>query len=448
MDELRFPEGFLWGTATSSHQVEGNNTNNQWWAWEQEPGRIWHGDRSGLACNWWENAEADFDRAAEMGQNTHRLSLEWSRIEPQEGVFDDQAIGRYWQMLQALRDRGLEPMVTLHHFTDPLWLSAQGGWENPATIEHFARYVEHAVSALGDLVTLWATINEPAVYAFLGYLLGIFPPGKHDFRACFRVYANLLRGHAAAYRTIHRLDGKAQVGLVKNILLFQPYRPDSRLDRAVTWVQDYLFNEVGLPAVVDGRLRFPLSLDLFGPHGPLIDSSDFIGINYYTRVRVVFDRRQPTQLFGRRLYTPGAELSDSGRDGPYGEVYPEGLYIVLKRAAQYGKPIYVTENGLPDADDDQRPRFILTHLAQVHQAIQKGVPVKGYYHWSLVDNFEWAEGWALRFGLIAMDEKTQERRMRRSGELYAEIARANAVTREMAERYAPEALERIFGPEA
>jgi len=439
LDILAFPEGFLWGTATSSHQVEGNNTNNQWWAWEQQPGRIWHGDKSGLACDWWRNAEADFDRAAAMGQNSHRLSLEWSRIEPREGVFDEAALGRYRQMLSALRERGLEPMVTLHHFTNPLWLSDSGEWENRQTVRYFERYVKRVVEALGDLVNLWCTINEPAIYAVQGYLRGGFPPGKHSFVTTFRVLGNLLRGHAAAYRTIHRLQGHARVGLVKSVRGFEPANPASPLDRLVTRLQDYLFNDITLLAPKDGRLRFPMGWGLI-PHGPLVDSFDFIGLNYYTRGLVAFDIRQWRDLFGRNFFRPGAELSDAGQLGPYSEIYPEGLYLALHKVAALGKPIIVTENGLPDADDDQRPRFLLTHLAQVHRAIQEGLPVQGYYHWSLVDNFEWAEGWALRFGLIEMDPETQERRIRPSGELYAEICRTNGITREMARRYGVEEI--------
>jgi beta-glucosidase len=437
-DCLRFPEGFLWGTATAAHQVEGNSVNNQWWAWEQQPGRIWHGDRSGLACNWWANAEADFDRAAAMGHNTHRLSIEWSRIEPREGEFESAAIARYRQILQALHDRGLKPAVTLHHFTDPLWLWTRGSWENRESIRYFARFVERVVGELGDLVDLWCTINEPAIVAALGYLIGPHPPDKHNLVACLRVLANLLRAHAVAYRTIHRLDGRARVGIVHNVRLFDPARPASRLDRAMARLYDYLFNRLVFLAVTDGHLRFPLSLDLLGPYGPLIDSSDFLGVNYYTRDMVQFDPSRPGDLFTRRFPRPGAEWSDAGQFGTYGEVYPEGLYRVLRAAAEYGKPILVTENGLPDGDDNQRPRFLLTHLAQLWRAIQDGVPVQGYYHWSLIDNFEWAEGWALRFGLIEFDPATQVRQVRRSGELYAEIAWANGITRDMVARYAPE----------
>ena len=439
---LPFPEGFLWGTATSAHQVEGNNTNNDWWAFEQRPGAIWHGDRSGLACDWWANAERDFDLIAQMGHTTHRLSVEWSRIEPQEGVFDPASMNRYRAMLSGLRQRHIEPMVTLHHFTIPLWLARQGGWLNPAVVGYFRRFVHHAVSELGDLVNLWCTVNEPSVLAALGYLLGVFSPGLRSLRACFRALKHLLQAHGAAYRAIHALDGTAQVGLVKSITLFEALDPSDGTSVRTARLLNYLFNELPLRAVDDGKLRPPLGTGL-ATHGPLLDSLDFIGLNYYTRLRV---NVRPA-VEGRTNFlqpTPGAEVSDSGRHGPYGEIYPLGFYRALKRVGQLGKPIYVTENGLPDADDDQRPRFLLTHLAQLQQAIREGLDVRGYYHWSFVDNFEWAEGWALRFGLVALDEKTQVRTPRPSAGLYSDIIQANGLTQEMVAAHAPELLPDII----
>jgi beta-glucosidase len=431
-----FPKDFLWGTATSAHQVEGNNTNNDWWAFEQRPGAIWHSDRSGLACDWWRDAEQDFDLMAAMGHNTHRLSVEWSRIEPEEGVFDPAAIARYREMLAGLRQRGIEPMVTLFHFTTPLWLARQGGWRNPAVVGHFRRFVRHTVAQVGDLVTLWCTINEPNVYAALGYLYGEHAPGEKSVKLYFRVLRHLLQAHAAAYRVIHALQGNAQVGLVKNVQIFEALdRTDALAGRAASLL-DALFNDITFRAATDGRLRFPLSLGM-AAHGPLVDSVDFWGVNYYSRQRVIPSGARKGRG-GLLQPTPGAETSDHGRHGTYGEVYPAGMYCVLKRVAGLGKPIYITENGLPDADDDQRPRFLVTHLAHVQRAIAEGVDVRGYYHWSFTDNFEWAEGWALRFGLVALDEKTQARTPRPSAQLYTDIIRANAITPGMMCRHAPD----------
>lgn len=449
MDEpiRRFPDGFLWGAATSSHQVEGNNRNNQWWEWEQQPGHIYAGHTSGLACNWWApgGAEADFDRAHALHQNAHRLSLEWSRLEPVEGIFDGSAYARYRQMLQGLRARGIEPMVTLHHFTDPLWLTDQGGWLSPHAVERFRRYVERTVDELGDLVQFWCTINEPNVYALIGYIVGFFPPGRHHLVQAYAVLRNLLLAHAAAYRTIHRLDGRARVGLVVNVRPFVPAQLDSRLDRSASALFDRMFNAAVLNALDNGVLTPPLG---FGRQvGQLVDSFDFIGVNYYTRELVRFDIRRPGELFSHRFFHPDGETSDLTKDDiPYGENYPPGLIDALQRVAHYGKPIYVTECGLPDDDDDQRPRFLITHIAAMHDAMQMGIPVKGFFHWTLVDNFEWAEGWKLRFGLYELDPARQTRTPRRSAHAYADICRANALTPEIVQRYAPEVIDTVFAP--
>jgi beta-glucosidase len=351
-------------------------------------------------------------------------------------------------------------MVTLFHFSSPRWLAARGGWRNRAVVDLFRRFVRHTVEGLGDLVRLWCTINEPNVYAALGYLLGEHAPGQRSLPAYFAVLKHQLMAHAAAYRTIHALDGRAQVGLVKNMLIFEPLDAGPA-SAGIARLLDYGFTELTLKAVRDGRLGIPLQVRP-ARHGPLVDSLDFVGVNYYTRERIGLGRgasrrddRSGHQVQGRHNEsylgfmgpTPGAEVSDYGRNGTYGEIYPEGMYRVLKRLARLGKPLYITENGLPDEDDDQRPAFLLSHLAQVQRAIAEGVDVRGYYHWSFTDNFEWAEGWALRFGLVALDPhpreevdpETQARRPRRSAALYEEIVRANGITQEMVERYAPDA---------
>lgn len=436
---LAFPPGFLWGTATSSHQVEGNNTNNQWYWWEQQPGRIWQGQTAGLACDWWRNAERDFDLMVELHQNAHRLSIEWSRIEPEEGKFDERALARYREMIQGLRERGIEPMVTLHHFTEPLWSWHRGSWLHPRALDAFRRYVAFVVDGLGDLVRYWCTINEPAVYATLGYLAGRFPPGEHNPVLTFRILRQLLLAHATAYHTVHEKRPDAQVGIVKSMPFFAPWR-SAFVHRAAASLVRYLFNTLSVHAVHDGRLRPPIGLGLL-PHRYLVDTSDFIGLNYYGRTTIAFDASRPQTLFIRDFANPEGECTDITAEGePYSEIYPEGLYLTLRWLwEQYGKPIIVTENGLPDDDDDQRPSFIVRHLAQVHRAIQDGVDVRGYFHWTLVDNFEWADGWGLRFGLVALDPETQERTPRPSAHVYATICKQNGIPDDLLEKWATSA---------
>ncbi len=426
---FHFPADFKWGAAVSAYQTEGNGTNTDWWAWEQTEGHIKEGHRSGRACDWWENAEADFDRATEMGLNALRLGVEWARVEPRPGEFDPAALERYGQMLEGLRKRAVEPMVTLYHFASPLWLAERGGWENPETPALFARYARRVVEALSPYGDLWCTINEPNVYGYKGYLEGAFPPGRSDLKTALRVIRNLLAGHAAAYREIHAVQPQARVGFAHNMRILDPANPRSLLDRFATRILDRTFNQAVLVALTKGYWMPPLGL---GFAWKLRRTLDWIGLNYYTRDLVAFDRRRRPPFF--RLHAPEAERLDGG----YGEFYPQGMLRCLKRLARLRLPIYVTENGIPDADDDQRPRYILAHLRQIWYALMLCYPVMGYYHWTLVDNFEWAEGWTLRFGLIALDPESQARTARRSASLYAEIIKAGGITPQVIDTYAPE----------
>jgi beta-glucosidase len=368
--------------------------------------------------------------------NALRLSVAWSRVEPRPGAFDDAALERYGEMLQGLQARGIEPMVTLHHFTNPRWLIERGGWEAAETIPLFANFVRRAVEALGQYCDLWCTINEPTVYGYMGYLDGAFPPGKSDFRATMRVIRHLLAGHAAAYQEIHKLQPDARVGLAHNMRVFDPANPRSLLDRRVARMVDGTFNQAVLTALTRGRWPLPLG---FGLVWKLRRTLDWIGLNYYTRDLVAFDRAQRRELFSQRLHAGDAELLD----GDYGEFYPEGMFRCIRRLARLGLPIYVTENGIPDDDDDQRPRYLLTHLHQMWQAIQRNYPVMGYYHWPLVDNFEWAEGWALRFGLIELGSRGG-RKPRHSARLYADVIQNNAITSQIIDAYASELRPKLL----
>ncbi|MFO7631521.1 MAG: glycoside hydrolase family 1 protein [Caldilinea sp.] len=440
-EKLQFPDGFLWGTASSSHQVEGNNTNNQWWLFEQRPNTIWRGDRSGLACDWWRNAEVDFDLMQHFGMTTHRMSLEWSRIEPEPGRFDHAAIDRYREMLDGLQRRGMKPMVTLHHFTNPLWLERAGGWENPEVVTRFQRYVRYAVRALGDLCNMWVTINEPLVYVAQGWVRGIWPPEKISPAGVLRVFRHMLQAHGVAYQTIHAVLPDAQVGYAMPVRVFQPSNPNRWLDRKAANLKRYLAEHIWVMGAVDGKIRFPLGLDEY--HRMLEDSADFVGINFYTRDLVRF-RLDPRGLFGEEHYHPDGEFSDSGWRGVYSEYAPQALNQIVREVNVFRKPIYITENGLPDHDDDQRPRWLLGHLYELYRTIQQGCDVRGYYHWTFTDNFEWSEGWGLRFGLVELDPETQERRPRPSASLFSEIARANAISHRLAAHYAPEILPVLF----
>ncbi len=431
-----FPRGFLWGAATSSHQVEGNNTNNQWWAWEQKPGHILNDHKSGLACDWWNGRwREDFDRAVEGGQNAHRFSLEWSRIQPAPDRWDEEALDRYLEMLRGMQERGLTPLLSLHHFSDPLWINELGGWENAATLAYFDSYVRKAVDTLKDYVSYWVTINEPNIYAFNGYLLGDFPPGKKHLSSALQVMSNMVRGHAAAYHTIHEIQPVARVGFAHHYRGTAPASSWSPLDRFAAGLMQDIFNDAfpralstGIFRTMLGRQRIPLAKA----------TQDFIGINYYTRDLVSFSPFQPGFL--KRKFRPGVEMSKTN----FIANEPEGFYDTIQWARQFKLPILVTENGIDDPEDTVRPSYLTQHIYQMWRAVNFNHPVKGYFHWSLLDNFEWERGWTQRFGLWALDEQTQGRVKRPSADLYAEICRENGLSADMVARYAPTVFAKLF----
>ena len=433
---LYFPPDFRWGTATSPYQVEGQNLGSDWWAWEQNGGHILNSDHSGLACDWWNNAEADLDQAAEMGNNAIRIGVEWSRIEPEPSVFDSAALNRYREILQACHVRGLEPMVTLHHFSNPSWLVEKGDFNSEIVVDYFRRFTAKVVESMGDLVSHWITINEPMTYVFSRYLAGTFPrPSSMGLTSAFAAVANLLRCHAAAYHTIKDHSPSAQVGVASNLAIFEARPGGNILDRWWAGRVSRLYNDAWLDAMQTGVWRGPLGRKQIAN---LQGTFDFVGINYYTRFLLRFP---PPKGIVEKDWGPGAVVSD----GNYGEVYAYGLYRLIERVwLRYQKPIYVTENGVPDKADRLRPDFILDHLRQIWHAISFCYPVMGYYHWTLVDNFEWDRGWTQRFGLIALDPETQIREWRPSAYLYQEICRTGSLTNDMTAQYAPELLPIMF----
>lgn len=435
---FHFPTGFLWGTATSSHQVEGNNRNNDWWAWEEQPGRILNGHRSGLACDWWGGRwREDLDRARETGQNAHRLSIEWSRVQPSADRWDEDALDHYRTILRGMHERGLMPIVNFFHFSLPLWLSEQGGWENDDTPALFARYVRKSVEALREYTSTWMTINEPNVYAYEGYLVGLFPPGKQDLQATMKVLYNLLRGHAMAYREIHSVQHEARVGLALAVRPLRPAGPLTFLDSVAARLGSQFFNDAFADALIDGKLNMVFKTFRV-PEAA--GTQDYVGVNYYTMDLVRFNLLRRKDFFTERFFPPGAELSDTG----FIANVPEGMFETIRWARKFKLPILVTENGVEDADDHLRPRYLIEHIHQVWRAVNYNWPVKGYFHWTLVDNFEWERGWTQRFGLWGLDVDTQQRIRRRSVDLYAAICRQNALSSEMVEAFVPALLPKLF----
>lgn len=385
----KFPRGFLWGSATSAYQVEGGNENSDWESLDKL-GINSDLPKAGRACDHYRRFEEDFDLAKSLSQNAHRLSIEWARIEPEKGKFDEKEVEHYREVLQALRRRKIKPLVTLHHFTNPLWIADQGGWENPGTIGHFESYVRYVVTQLADFCDFWITVNEPWVYLSEGYLYRRWPPEKRNPSAAYKVGKNMLQAHQAAYRLIHEIQGGTRrhppmVGIAYSM----------------------------------GHLRSPweakLNLAFLSERSFLKWAAvqDFIGINYYRSVTpAVFG------AFG---------LEELPRTDVGWEIYPEGLYRVLVELKDRNLPIYITENGIADAKDGMRANFIVDHLVSVWRALQEGVNVRGYFYWSLLDNFEWARGFGPRFGLVEVDYETMARAIRPSAQVYSRIAKRNAL---------------------
>jgi beta-glucosidase len=420
---LRFPKDFLWGVSTAAHQVEGDNS-NQWSDWELA-GRIKSGDSCGKACDWWENAERDFDIARDMGMKALRLSLEWSRIEPEEGIFDPTALQRYRQMLEGLHQRGIEPIVCLHHFTHPRWFEQRGAFLQADAPQLFERFTREVVNAVGDLCRMWVTFNEPNVYAACGYVLGEFPPGhKGQLLNALRVNRIQARAHVRAYRAIHELVPGAQVGWAQHYVVFEAM--PGMANRWVAGLLDRLFNHTFFDLIETGRLGFPFGL-LNGRDDEVKGCCDFVGLNVYSRFHVAFNPRSAKTFFADVFVPAHVPQGDAGVDRPYGEAYPQAIGDAVKRAAGLGKPIYIMENGVPDAEDQIRPWLIVNVMRELYGLIAQGYDIRGYLHWTLTDNFEWNEGWKLRFGLVALDPETQHRTMRSSAKLFSEIVRGNGL---------------------
>ena len=432
-----FPRGFLWGTATAAHQVEGNNTNNQWWKWEQEG----HTQGiSGLACDWWGGRwKEDFDRAAEGGQNAHRMSVEWSRIQPTPDTWDEDALERYRTMLRGLRERGMTPMITLHHFSDPLWFYEMGGWEHEEAVGSFEKFVRKTVDALREYCTLWCTINEPNLYALNGYVLGDFPAKHRGLKVAMQVMANMLRGHAAAYRAIHQIQPEARVGYAHHYRPMQAKRSWSPFDALMRKITYDALN-TGFPSGIStGIMKTPLGRYQI-PEAK--GTQDYLGLNYYSVDTVSFDLGNPRELFLRREYPADA---DTGEHRFVANI-PSGIFDSIKWAARTypNLPILITENGVEDANDSIRPRYLAQHVHQMWRAVNFNWPVKGYFHWTLVDNFEWERGWTQRFGLWGLDLETQKRTKRASADFYAEICKENGLSSDMILKYCPEVFDKLF----
>lgn len=409
----QFPEGFLWGASTAAHQVEGG-TRNDWSEWEEKNAQRlaqkaewkfghllnWPDIKaqaqdpanyiSGAACDHYNRYEADFDIAKSLGHNAHRFSIEWSRIEPEEGKWDEKEIEHYRNVIRALRERGMEPFVTLWHWPLPLWIAKEGGWVWEKTPEYFVRYTDRLSRELKD-VRFWLTLNEPNIYAGHVYIKAVWPHGTKNPILYWKVLKRLIFAHKGAYQAIKKNLPLAQVSLAYNQSYFEAY-DGKTVNRLLKKNADWFWNDYFLKKI-NGFC-------------------DFIGLNHYHHSRVNYGFNKNENKI----------LSDMGW-----ELYPESIYHVLMRLKKYQLPVYITENGLADSNDAKREWFIEKSLDSVHRAIRDGVDVRGYLHWSLLDNFEWDKGFWPRFGLVEVNYKTLERKTRPSAYAYAKIIKSNSL---------------------
>jgi len=422
-ENMFFPRDFSWGTATAAHQVEGNNTNNNWYQWEysfDENGksRIHNNQKSGFSVDHWNNYPDDIKLMKDLGVNHYRFSIEWSRVEPSKGFIDQDALEHYRLICDELVSNNITPVVTLHHFTHPIWFEEMGAFERKENIQYFISYSDTVFKFLNDLVPIWCTINEPAVFVSQGYFNGVFPPGKKDPKLAAIVLGNLLDSHVELYKHLKSTPaGKnSKIGIVKNIFQFEPYQRWNIMDWAVSSMLDSVFNSSIINYFKTGNFDFhlPLQARLSFQNPEAISSMDFIGLNYYSHYLVSArpDIKEPFVFLER----PNEIQTDMDYS-----IYPEGFYRALHTIKKLGAPIYVTENGIADKDDTRRSLFINRYIYAMYKAMREGVDIRGYFYWTLMDNFEWAEGYDKKFGLYSVDFKSQKRTLREGSNSFKKI---------------------------
>jgi beta-glucosidase len=386
---LGVPDKFLWGAATAAHQVEGGNWNNDWWAWEHDPASPCV-EPSGDACDHWHRWPDDLALLLGLGFKSYRFSLEWSRIEVEEGEFSTAALDHYRRICAWCRESGLEPVVVLHHTTNPRWVAAGGGWSNPATADQFARYAERVTRHLGDLLGHVCTINEPSLLVTNGYQLGIWPPGQKDGKLASRATDTYWLLTARRVDAIRGEGYGVPVGLAVSMTDFH---------------------------VVDGaeRQRDRIRRDMEDRWLEATDGDDFLGVQVYTRTRVGPD--------GVLSNENGARVTLMGY-----EFWPEAIEACLRRAWEVTDlPLLVSESGIGTSDDTEWVEYVDRALRSILRCLSSGIEVRGYIYWSLLDNFEWNHGYCPTFGLVAVDRITQERTVKASGRWLGQVARTNTL---------------------
>jgi len=424
---FNFPAGFLWGSAAAAHCVEGASPTSDWSEWEQQPGHIADGSRVGRGCEWWSGRwREDFDRAEESYQKALRFSIEWARVQPELDRWDEPALDRYRDMLLGLKQRGIIPIVCLHHYTNPLWLAEAGGWENEQSVDYYVNYARRVVEALKAHCALWISFASPDAYIRAAYQAGTFPPGKRDVTAAARALMNLAKAHAAAHQAVHALQPEAQLGFTQVWTGVGQGKPRAELPRGAFAL-----------AFRTGRLELGnLRENLPQLKGTL----DFLGIDYFSRENA---RPSPTAKKKKGAEPGQSDLAEAQEIGRTAND-PDGLREAIKWGWKFDLPMYITANTCDETADEFRRRFLIEHVHALWHMVNNNAPVRGYLHWSLVDHFAWEQGWSAKYGLWSVDPQTQQRARRQSADLYAEICRTGSLSSEMVEKHCPEIFDRIF----
>ena len=412
-----FPPDFVFGVSTAAYQVEGN-IENDWAEWERAGKLNDPKARCGLGVDHWNRFDEDIQLTQDLGAGAFRMSIEWARIEPERGRYDEAAIDGYRRRLEKMRAAGIRPVVTLHHFTHPGWFHRQSPWHDPRSVEVFRSYAKVCAKIIKGLDPLVITFNEPMVLLLGGYIRGCIPPGLADGKKAMLALGNIGRSHVAAREEILAECGRVDIGISQNLLVFAPDRGWHPLDRALCRLAQEAYNHAFLRALMTGDLR--IFMPGVASTRQVIeggrDSLDFVGINYYTRAHLRFVRKPPFVEFRYR------DVHNRGLTHIGWEDYPEGFSQMLLEVKQYGKPVWITENGIDDRTGDRRSSYLHSHWSQLLQVAKKGVDLRGSLYWSLMDNFEWLEGWGPRFGLYHVDFKTLERRPTPACRYFREVA--------------------------
>ncbi|MHC1736667.1 MAG: glycoside hydrolase family 1 protein [Ignavibacteriaceae bacterium] len=401
---------FLWGSSTSAFQIEGD-INNDFTSWERG-GNFSTGSYQNYnnGINHWEMWREDFDLLKEMGHNAYRFSIEWSRIQPFPGVYLEEPLRQYEEMIDYLLSLGIEPLLTLHHFTHPEWFHEYSPWDKIESVTAFTNFARKIIERFSGKVRYWISFNEPVVWALGAYGDAKFPPGIKDLTKMMRVIENILTAHSLVYDILKSYREDAQLGIAKHFTVFRESRSWFFPDRKIRDLIHYFFNVMLLEAFRENRLQinFPQMVK-YDSKIKLDNKIDFWGINYYYRLHTKFrlSFKNPFQLYHQNPAT------DSGW-----EIYPKGLKKIIRHVAGYGKDIIITENGIATLDEEQRKKFLRKHLRVIRRQKEKGIKLKGYFYWSLLDNYEWLHGYSKKFGLVSVDHNDGYRREVKAGGLY------------------------------